>query len=151
MEELRELKLPDGKTLKLPASSFLNDVYRYLTDAAATGGRAFTFNGLDFDAAAIKPRPETEAAVTQLTTLLEAFPKVTLRIDAHTDRSADPSADKKLSLDRAETLKKLLVKAGVPAERIKVSDLGSTKPIDSDNAAAAHPKNDRIELWLEKA
>jgi uncharacterized membrane protein YeaQ/YmgE (transglycosylase-associated protein family)/outer membrane protein OmpA-like peptidoglycan-associated protein len=151
VEKLLEVKLPGGKSLKLPASSFLNEVYRYLTDATATKGRAFTFAGLDFDEATIKTRPETEAAVTHLTTLLEAFPKVTLRIDAYTDRSADTELDKRRSLERAEALKGLLVKAGVPSDRIKISDFGSTKPVASDDTPEAHAKNDRIELWLEKA
>ena len=97
-------------------------MYKYLNDATATPGRTFVFDGLDFDAAAIKMRPETETAVTHLTTLLGAFPNVTLRIDGHTDRSADPVADKWLSLERAEALKSLLVKAGVP--RRPNQDLG---------------------------
>jgi uncharacterized membrane protein YeaQ/YmgE (transglycosylase-associated protein family)/outer membrane protein OmpA-like peptidoglycan-associated protein len=151
VEKLVEVKLPGGKELKLPATSFPNEVYRYLTNATDTKGRAFKFDGLDFDDGTIKTRPETEAAVTQLTTLLEAFPKVTLRIDAHTDRSADADADKRRSLERAETLKGLLVKAGVPSDRIKISDLGSTKPATSDDTAEGHAKNDRIELWLEKS
>jgi outer membrane protein OmpA-like peptidoglycan-associated protein len=150
VEKLLEVKLPDGKTLKLPAASFLNEVYRYLTDATASQGRTFTFDGLDFDAATLKLRPETTTAVTHLTTLLGAFPNVTLRIDAHTDRSADPAADKRLSLERAETLKSLLVKAGVPSDRIKTSGFGSEKPVVHSATTDQKAKNDRIELWLEK-
>jgi outer membrane protein OmpA-like peptidoglycan-associated protein/uncharacterized membrane protein YeaQ/YmgE (transglycosylase-associated protein family) len=150
VEQLREVKLPDGKILKLPAASFLNEVYDYLTDATASQGRTFTFDGLAFDAATLKVRPETTTAVAQLTTLLGAFPNVTLRIDAHTDRSADPAADKRLSLERAETLKSLLVKAGVPSDRIKTSSFGSEKPVVSTDTTDQKAKNDRIELSLEK-
>jgi OmpA-OmpF porin, OOP family len=150
VEKLLEVKLPDGKILKLPAASFLNELYGYLTDATASQGRTFTFDGLDFDAATLTVRPETTTAVTQLTTLLSAFPNVTLRIDAHTDRSADPAADKRLSLERAETIKSLLVKAGFPSDRIKTSGFGSEKPVVSSDTTAQKTKNDRIELWLEK-
>jgi outer membrane protein OmpA-like peptidoglycan-associated protein/uncharacterized membrane protein YeaQ/YmgE (transglycosylase-associated protein family) len=150
VEKLLEIKLPDGKSLNLPESSFLNEVYKYLKDATATGGRTFVFDGLDFDAATIKVRPETETAVRHLTTLLGAFPNVTLRIDAHTDRSADPVADKWLSLDRAEALKSLLVKAGVPADRIKTSGLGSERPVASNDTPEGRAKNRRIELSLDK-
>ena len=150
VEKLLEIKLPDGKSLNLPESSFLNEVYKYLKDAAATRGRTFVFDGLDFDAATIKVRPETETAVTHLTTLLEAFPNVRLRIDAHTDRSADPATDKWLSLERAEALKSLLVKAGVPAYRIKTSGLGSERPVASNDTPEGRVKNRRIELSLDK-
>ena len=150
VEKLLEIKLPDGKSLNLPESSFLNEVYNYLKDATATRGRTFVFDGLDFDAATIKVRPETETAVTHLTTLLGAFPNVTLRIDAHTDRSANPVADKWLSLDRAEALKSLLVKAGVPADRVKTSGFGSERPVASNDTPEGRAKNRRIELSLDK-
>src|SRR5271166_1511096 len=150
VEKLREIKLPDGKSLNLPESSFLNEVYKYLNDATATPGRTFVFDGQDFDAVAIKMRPETETAVTHLTTLLGAFPNVTLRIDGHTDRSADPVADKWLSLERAEALKSLLVKAGVPADRIKTSGLGSERPVASNDTPEGRAKNRRIELSLDQ-
>jgi outer membrane protein OmpA-like peptidoglycan-associated protein len=151
VEKLLDVKLPDGKSLKLPAASFLNGVYRYLTDATATQGRAFTFDGLDFDAANIKMRPEAESAVTQLTTLLGAYPNVKLRIDAYTDPSNDSAADKRVSAERAEALKRLLVKAGVPADRIKTSGFGGEKPVATNNTPEDRAKNRRIELWLDKA
>jgi OmpA-OmpF porin, OOP family len=151
VEKLLDVKLPDGKSLKLPAASFLNGVYRYLTDATATQGRAFTFDGLDFDAANIKMRPEAESAVTQLTTLLGAYPNVKLRIDAYTDPSNDSAADKRVSVERAEALKSLLVKAGVPADRIKTSGFGGEKPVATNNTPEDRAKNRRIELWLDKA
>jgi len=88
--------------------------------------------------------------VTRLSTLLGAFPNVTLRIDATTDRSADPAADKRRSLERAEALKSLLVKAGVPADRIKTSGSGSDKPAASSDTPERGAKADRIELSLEK-
>jgi len=48
---LAKLIMPGGKSPKLPASSFLNSVHRYLTDATATQRRKFTFDCIDFDAA----------------------------------------------------------------------------------------------------
>ena len=150
VKKLLEIKLPDGKSLNLPEHSFLNDLYKYLKDAAATRGRTFVFDGLDFDAATIKARPETEAAVTQLSTLLRAFPKATLSIEGHTDQSGDPAADKRLSLERAEALKSLLIKAGVPTDRIKTSGLGGEKPVASNDTPESRAKNRRIELSLDK-
>jgi outer membrane protein OmpA-like peptidoglycan-associated protein len=150
LAKMLEIKLPDGKSLNLPETSFLNQVYKYLHDAAATQGRTFVFDGLDFDAATIKVRPETETAVTNLSTLLQSFPKATLRIEGYTDRSGDAAEDKRLSLERAETLKSLLVKAGVPTDRIKTAGLGGEKPVATNDTPEGRAKNRRIELSLDK-
>jgi OOP family OmpA-OmpF porin len=45
----------------------------------------------------------------------------------------------------------LLVKAGVPADRIKTSGFGGEKPVATNNTPEDWAKNRRIELWLEKA
>jgi outer membrane protein OmpA-like peptidoglycan-associated protein len=147
---VRELRLPDGVTLSLPESSFLHEVYKYLTDATATQGRAFVFDGLDYDNVTIRPRPETETAVTNLSALLHAFPRVNLRIDGHTDPTGDQAADRNRSLAQAEALKVMLVRAGVPSDRITTAGLGSEHPVTTNDTPEGRAKNRRIELSLTK-
>jgi outer membrane protein OmpA-like peptidoglycan-associated protein len=148
---LSELRLPDGVTLKLPETSFLSAIYKYLSDATATQGRAFVFDGLDFDDARIRVRPEIETAVANLSSLLRAFPLVTVRIEGHTDASGDPAADRDRSLARADAVKDLLVKAGVPSTRLTTVGLGSEKPLASNDTTEGRAKNRRIELSLSKS
>jgi outer membrane protein OmpA-like peptidoglycan-associated protein len=147
---LSEVRLPDGATLKLPQSSFLSEIYKYLSDATTTQGRAFVFDGLEFADATIRVNPEIETAVTNLASLLRAFPSVAMRIEGHTDPSGDPAADRNQSLALADALKDLLVKAGVPSNRLTTVGLGSEKPVAANDITAGRAKNRRIELSLSK-
>ena len=148
---LSDIRLPNGLSLRLPETSFLNQVYKYLSDATAPRDRSFVFDGLDFDNDTIRMQPETDTAITNLSSMLKAFPSVTLRIEGHSDRSADPSADRESSLARAEALKQLLVKAGVPSDRIRTAGLGSEKPVATNDTADGRAKNRRIELSFTKS
>jgi outer membrane protein OmpA-like peptidoglycan-associated protein/uncharacterized membrane protein YeaQ/YmgE (transglycosylase-associated protein family) len=148
--KLNELRLPDGATLQVPETSFLNTIYKYLGDTTSDKRRDFVFEGLAFDDAKIRTIPETETSITYLTKLIRAFPSVTLRIVGHTDPSGDPTADQKLSLARADALKDLLVKAGVPNDRLTTAGLGSDHPVASNETAEGRAKNRRIELSLSK-
>jgi outer membrane protein OmpA-like peptidoglycan-associated protein len=149
--ELSDLKLPGGAILQLPESSFLTTIYKYLSDATATSSRQFVFDDLQFDDTTIRERPDTDKAVANLTQLILAFPSVKLRIEGHTDASGDAAADEKRSLARAESLKALLVKAGVPGSRITTAGLGSEHPVASNDTADGRAKNRRIELSLSKS
>jgi outer membrane protein OmpA-like peptidoglycan-associated protein/uncharacterized membrane protein YeaQ/YmgE (transglycosylase-associated protein family) len=149
--KVSDLRLPDGVTLQLPESSFLNTIYRYLSDTTATKSRVFPFEGLEFDDAKIRTLPDTETAVTNLSKLIHAFPSVTMRIEGHTDASGDPAADQKLSLARAESVKDMLVKAGVPANRITTAGLGSEHQVATNDTPEGRARNRRIELSLSKS
>jgi outer membrane protein OmpA-like peptidoglycan-associated protein len=148
---LTELRLPDGVTLKLPESSFLGAMYKYLADATAAQGRTFVFDGLDFDGAKIRVGPEIESSIGNLASLLRAFPSVAMRIEGHTDASGDPAADRDRSLARADAMKDSLVKAGVPSNRLTTVGLGSEKPLASNDTTEGRAKNRRIELALSKS
>jgi outer membrane protein OmpA-like peptidoglycan-associated protein/uncharacterized membrane protein YeaQ/YmgE (transglycosylase-associated protein family) len=148
---MTEIRLPSGATLKVPETSFLNAIYKWVTDATAESGRAFAFDGLEFEGANIRLASETGTTIANLSKLLAAFPSVTLRIEGHTDPSGDAAADQKQSLARADALKILLVKAGVPGDRITTAGLGSERPVASNDTAEGRAKNRRIELSLLKS
>jgi outer membrane protein OmpA-like peptidoglycan-associated protein/uncharacterized membrane protein YeaQ/YmgE (transglycosylase-associated protein family) len=150
LAKLATLKLPDGVNLDVPEGSFLNDMHKYLVDKADTTARSFPFEKLNFDGASVKTTPVTEKYVTAVSTLVKAFPGVQLRIVGHTDNQGDQEANRRLSLERANAVKDLLVKAGVPAERITTEGLGSEKPVAPNDTEENRAKNRRIELALTK-
>ena len=54
-------------------------------------------------------------------------------------------------LERANAVKDVLVKAGVPAHRIRIEGFGSEKPIAPNDTEENRAKNRQIELTFEKS
>ena len=76
-----------------------------------------------------------------------------LRVDGHTDRQRlrDRSRYKtnwELSVARAIAVVKLLVEAGVPAERLAATGFGEFHPLDPTDTRDAYRRNRRIEFSL---
>jgi outer membrane protein OmpA-like peptidoglycan-associated protein/uncharacterized membrane protein YeaQ/YmgE (transglycosylase-associated protein family) len=146
--KLTDVKLPDGVSLEIPEASFLNGVYKFLSVPNGTRSQSFVFEKLTFDGPTVKTAPETDVTVKSLSMLFKAFPGVQLRIEGHTDNMGDAEVNRRLSLDRANATKELLVKAGVPADRISTEGKGADKPIAPNDTEENRAKNRRIELSL---
>jgi outer membrane protein OmpA-like peptidoglycan-associated protein len=148
--KLADVKLPDGVNVAIPEASYLHGVYRFLSEAGSGNSRTFVFEDVSFDGPSIKTVPATETAVKIVSRLLKAFPGVNIRIDGHTDNTGDPVANRRLSLERANAVKDVLVKAGVPADRISTEGFGSEKPLAPNDTEENRAKNRRIELTLQR-
>ena len=65
-----------------------------------------------------------------------------------TDNRGSKFVNVKLGLKRADMLKSILVKKGIPAEKIDVASFGPELPIASNNTAAGRSINRRVEFNL---
>jgi outer membrane protein OmpA-like peptidoglycan-associated protein/uncharacterized membrane protein YeaQ/YmgE (transglycosylase-associated protein family) len=146
--KLANIKLPDGVNMEIPEASFLHGMYKFLSEAGGSNSRTFVFEDLSFDGSSVKTMPATETAVKIVSTLMKAFPGVTIRIEGHMDNLGDPVANRRLSLERATAVKDVLVKAGVPADRISTEGIGSEKPVAPNDTEENRAKNRRIELTV---
>src|SRR5262249_18283013 len=97
-----------------------------------------------------KTTPEVETSVKVVSTLLKAFPTVGIRIEGHTDNTGEADANRRVSLERANAVKDLLVKAGIAGERITTEGFGPDKPIAPNDSDENRAKNRRIEVALVK-
>ena len=84
--------------------------------------------------------------VRKLKPHLDKYPEKTLYVTGHTDNSNEEDANKELGMDRAENMKKLLVRSFIKPERIKVRSAGSHKPVASNDSSAGRFRNRRVEL-----
>ena len=81
---------------------------------------------------------------------LRLSPKTKVRIDGYTDNVGGAAFNQRLSLDRANAVKTILVDAGVAGERISTAGSGLTKPVATNATAAGRQANRRVEITLLK-
>jgi outer membrane protein OmpA-like peptidoglycan-associated protein len=66
----------------------------------------------------------------------------------HTDSLGDPAANQRLSEQRALAVSRVLITAGVPADRILVAGFGSTRPIAANATEQGRLENRRVEIEI---
>jgi outer membrane protein OmpA-like peptidoglycan-associated protein len=88
--------------------------------------------------------------VTNLIAILKAYPNAEVQLVGHTDNSGDPAANMKLSQDRANAVRDMLVNGGIDANRISTAGYGQDKPIASNDTGEGRAKNRRTELVVTK-
>jgi OmpA-OmpF porin, OOP family len=83
-------------------------------------------------------------AVRELADSLKTNPDLDLLIEGHTDHTGRPGYNMKLSLERAEAVKKVLLSLGIADNRIVVKGFGDTRPVADNNTATGKAKNRRV-------
>jgi outer membrane protein OmpA-like peptidoglycan-associated protein len=99
----------------------------------------------DFERARVKQaaRPILHAIVT----LFEQHPEWTrIRIEGHADTRGSEEYNQSLSQRRADNVRELLVRYGIPAGIIEAVGFGSTRPRDLRDEIEAHDRNRRVEF-----
>jgi OOP family OmpA-OmpF porin len=115
--------------------------------APANAAAKVTLNAdalFDFDKSALKP-----AAITSLNSLAGKVKSLTLEVIVavgHTDSVGTDAYNQKLSIRRAEAVKKHLVSQGIEAKRIYVEGKGESQPVADNKTAEGRSKNRRVQI-----
>ena len=103
----------------------------------------------DFDKADI--RNDAAAALAQLATVVRAYPAGRVELEGHTDAKGDDAYNQRLSLRRAESVKRWLAeREGIAAERFTTRGAGESRPVASNDDDAGRQKNRRVEVVIHK-
>jgi len=79
---------------------------------------------------------------------MDSYSKI--RVEGHTDSSGDAEANKRLSKQRANAVVKLLVEAGVDADKVYSTGLGASSPIATNDTSEGKAQNRRVEFDIER-
>lgn len=91
---------------------------------------------------------ETAPTVVLVRDALTALNGGELVVIGHTDRVGAVEANDRLSLVRAETVRELLVRQGIPREKISVAGRGEREPLLATADEVAEARNRRVEIKL---
>ena len=113
-------------------------------------GEAVTLNNIYFQISKFDLLPTSYPQLDQLVKLLQDSPKAEIRIEGYTDSVGDFDENVKLSLDRANAVKKYLVSKGIDSAKIEAKGLGPTRPVSKGTTDAERQKNRRVEFVILK-
>jgi len=109
-------------------------------------GKAVIY-GIHFDTDKSEVKPESEAALKEVSKLLSQNSSLKLYIVGHTDNVGELDYNMKLSQARAESvIKELTSKYGVALDRVKPYGVGPLSPVASNKTEEGRAKNRRVEL-----
>lgn len=96
-------------------------------------------------------KPESMGALLDVSKVLNEATE-TVKIIGHTDSDGDEAANQKLSRDRAEAVKAILVKQyGIDESKLTVEGRGETQPIADNKNGEGKAQNRRVEFIFKAA
>lgn len=115
-----------------------------LADEIRQQGRATLY--INFDTGKSALPPDGQAAVKEIAALLKGDSSLRLSIDGHTDNAGQAAANRKLSGQRAASVRDAVVAQGIPAARLQARGYGQDVPVADNRTEAGRAKNRRVEL-----
>lgn len=97
---------------------------------------------------AVDIAPVFQPVLDQLLAALPLYPAAEITVIGHTDRVGTLEANDALSLQRAETVRGLLLQAGVKAVSIEIAGRGEREPLVATPDETPEARNRRVEINL---
>ncbi len=124
-------------------------VRNYSLKKMETGAKLVIENIL-FNSGKATLKPQSFEALDKFAELLRKNPSVSIEVSGHTDNTGSASLNKKLSKDRALTVKNYLVNKGIEDERITYAGYGFEQPIATNDTPEGREQNRRVEIKVIK-
>jgi outer membrane protein OmpA-like peptidoglycan-associated protein len=91
---------------------------------------------------------DAQVALARFAGIVGVYPSMKFRVEGHTDSTGSDELNRRLSYDRAITVRDYLILQGVEASNINVEGLGPSRPVDSNDTAEGRARNRRVEIIL---
>lgn len=147
---LTEVSLPNGTKLQAYPGGIEDQLVKFIESAEYKNGTAdtlkdkwFNFDDLNFKYNSSELETSSKRQLDNIVAVLKAFPDVKIKIGAYSDKKGDDAYNKKLSDDRAKSVKSTLEKAGVGAQVPEAEGYGEERATVAETASDEERKADR--------
>jgi OOP family OmpA-OmpF porin len=132
---------PPPVTVAAPAPISVPESWKILLEE-----KPVRIEGTSFVSGSSKLKLKVNSELDDVVGFAGKYPDAILELIGYSDSSGSAKTNQKLSLARAESVKKYLVKKGVAASRISTRGEGSANPIADNKTRAGRAKNRRVEI-----
>ncbi len=109
-------------------------------------GQLIVYGKILFPVESADMKPQSEALLDEMARALKEHPRFRIEIAGHTDSSGLASYNLKLSQDRADSVKRALVRRGVASGRLVAKGYGEDRPVAPNLTRAGRAKNRRVDF-----
>jgi len=88
----------------------------------------------------------TVTSLDAIKEILKNYPNAKFSIEGHTDADGSDKLNQKLSEDRANAVRNILIEKGLKAENLTAVGFGESKPVGSNKTKAGKAENRRTEV-----
>lgn len=140
--------LPNGTVLNVPERGIESRLIAFITDAARPVNDTtwFDFDRLNFATGSATILPESQEQLNNIAAVLAGYPNVKVKVGGYTDNSGDPSANMRLSQERAESVRTALTGKGIAGARMTAEGYGDKHPVADNSTEEGRARNRRIAL-----
>lgn len=111
-------------------------------------GLTLTVKNLRFKPDSAELLPEENSRLHALANGLKQIPNKRFLVVGHTADVGNPAGQKKLSLERANTIVEALARLGVPRDRFLYEGRGGKEPVAPNSDEAGRARNRRVEITI---
>jgi outer membrane protein OmpA-like peptidoglycan-associated protein len=134
------------------AMSQLQSLVAEITNLKETSrGLVISLSDILFDVGKATLKPGAEASVRKISAVLQQYPNHQISVEGYTDSQGSDVFNQKLSEDRANSVKQVLIGGGVDPVLISSKGFGKAKPVASNDTPEGRQANRRVEIVVEGA
>ncbi len=133
---------------QVAATATARDMRKDIQLAPAADGMTRLLVFFDYDRAELND--ESIPDLRRATTFLQDNPGISIEIAGHTDSVGSAGYNKKLSQERAESVKRYFVKQGIAMSRITARGYGEEHPVAENGGEEGRARNRRVEMRVAR-
>lgn len=149
-EEIKEILSNDKEIVqndvKNTENSALSNISSKTKEIQSSINKLLEVKKINFERRSTKVTDESYEVIKEIAKILEENNDIKVEIAGHTDSRGAASLNKKISQDRADSVKQILIDLGIDSNRLKAVGYGEDFPIAKDDADGLSEINRRVEF-----